>query len=380
MKKTLALFLITAATYLLLWPIPIDPQPWQADPNPGYQGPFAANEVLEDLQYVSVAPYHGPEDLAFAADGTAYVPAHEGAILRVRADLSGVDSLVETGGRPLGIEFGSDGMLYIADAFKGLMRVDVNSSDPDVELLSDQTENGSVIGYADDLDIAADGRVFFSDASTRFPAQANGGTFPASILDITEHQRSGRILMYDPKDANAASDSERGPHYRRSKILVDGLSFANGVALSADDSYLLIIETGEYQVKRYWLEGEKSGQLEVILSGLPGFPDNINRAPDGSFWMGVMSPRSTFLDQTDDKPLLRAMVQRLPTALRPSAQRHGMVLNIDGDGRVLRALHGPSGAYAHTTGAIPGPDGQLFITSLTEPRFGRLAAEQWNPQ
>jgi len=64
------------------------------------------------------------------------------------------------------------------------------------------------------------------------------------------------------------------------------------VAVSEDQQYLLINETGSYRVLRHWLAGPDAGETQVILDNLPGFPDNINNGLEGRFWIGLVAPRS----------------------------------------------------------------------------------------
>ena len=79
---------------------------------------------------------------------------------------------------------------------------------------------GIPIRFADDVAVAADGKVYFSDASTKFGAKESGGTCEASLLDLMEHGGHGRLIVYDPATGVA-------------NTLMDGLNFANGVARSA---------------------------------------------------------------------------------------------------------------------------------------------------
>ena len=39
---------------------------------------------------------------------------------------------------------------------------------------------------------------------------------------------------------------------------------------------------------RHWLKGEKEGKTETFIENLPGGPDNIHLAPDGSFWVALV--------------------------------------------------------------------------------------------
>lgn len=361
MKKSFALLVVLvliAAGYLLFWPVPINPVAWQAPENAGYKDAFEPNTRLQALKFIDLGSDNGPEDAAVGPAGALYAPTHSGKILKISLSTGQVTDFATPGGRVLGIEFAPDGTLFAADAYRGLLQIDGAGQ---VTVLADKTENGSPIRYANDLDVATDGTIYFSDASTKFGSEANGGTLPASILDLMEHGPHGRILKYDPATG-------------RTSVLLDGLHFANGVALAADESYLLIAETGTYSILKHWLTGTRAGTTETLLNNLPGFPDNINDNPNGTFWFGLVSPRSAPVDGISNNPFLRKIVMRLPAALRPKPQRYGFAVRIDGDGNVLENLQDPSGNYALVTGGLDMPDGEIVITSLTEPRLGYLVA------
>src|SRR5512144_557884 len=118
MKRALrivVLLLAAVAAYLAFWPVPIAPVAWQAPPLPGYSGPHAANERLSAVQVISVAPEIGPEHIDFGPEGKLYTGVLSGAVLRMNADGSGLETVANTGGRPLGFDFTPDGQLVIAD-------------------------------------------------------------------------------------------------------------------------------------------------------------------------------------------------------------------------------------------------------------------------
>lgn len=343
-----------AIAYLLAWPVPIQPVAWTPTIDPGYVGDFAANTKLANAQYIELPDgEYGPEDLAVGPDGHLYTAVHSGKILRLNVASKSFSVVAETGGRPLGIEFGPDGSLWIADAYLGLL---VMSADGSIEVIASQTDDGSPILYADDVDIAPDGKVYFSDASTRFGAKAIGGTLEASLIDLMEHSSNGRVLVYDPSAGTTT-------------IFAEGLTFANGVAVTASGDALLVNETGTYAVHSYSLLADNKGEKSTVRSGLPGFPDNINRMPDGSFWLGIVSPRSAAMDSLAQSPFMRKVVMRLPASARPGPQRYSFVVRVDEQGEVTGNLQDPTGFYASTTGATVLPDGRLAISSLTEPRI-----------
>ena len=341
--------------YLLFWPVPIEPVAWQAPKNAGYIGPFTPNMKLANLKPLSIGEHHGPEDIDGRIEGDRmmiYTSTQSGNIIRIDPITNTHSVFASTGGVALGLQFAPEGALggdlIIADAHKGLLRIDDAGK---VTVLTDKTDDGSPILYADELAIAADGRVFFSDASTKFGAKAAGSTLTGSLLELMEHGRTGRILMYNPKDKSTS-------------VVLDKLSFPNGVAMCPQDACILFNETGTYAVKRYWLTGLKSGKVETIVQNLPGFPDNLNKGQDGRYWIGLTSPRAEALDNLSGKPFLRKVVQRLPASMRPKAVNYGFVLAIDMDGKILAQYQDPAGQYPLTTGATEPGDGWLYIGSL----------------
>ncbi|MDH3533149.1 MAG: SMP-30/gluconolactonase/LRE family protein [Gammaproteobacteria bacterium] len=339
--------------YLLLWPVPIDPVAWDAPQDAGLLDPFGADDRLSRARAIELGAHAGPEDVTAGPGGDLYATSHDGTLLRIRRH-GDVEAFVELDGRPLGIEADADGSLVVANAFIGLQRI---TADASVTTLLDAV-GGRPLVYADDVAIAADGTIYFSEASTKFGAEQYGGTYAASLLDIMEHGAHGRVIEYRA-DAGTA------------RVIVDDLNFANGVAISADQNYLLIAETGSYRILKHWLRGPAAGKTEVLIDNLPGFPDNINNAVSGGFWVGLVAPRNALLDELADKPLLRKIVQRLPASLRPTAEPSAHVFAIDGNGDVLMNLRDPQARFAMLTGVFETGDA-LYLTSLFGHQLGVL--------
>jgi sugar lactone lactonase YvrE len=353
MLRISASLVVALLAYLLLWPVAIDPVSWQAPKNQGYIGDFAQNNTLAAVDIIELTDTHGPEGLAFL-DGNIYAATREGWILRYNEASGEISKLANTQGSPLGLAFDANNNLLIADAYKGLLSM---SLEGELTLLTNSID-GTAIEYADDLDITADGKIFFSDASTKFGAESNGGTYAASILDIAEHGGHGRLLVYDPADQSTT-------------LVMDNLNFANGVATAADSSFVLVNETGSYQINKYWLTGDKAGTAEVLIDNLPGFPDNIVRGRDGRFWVGLVSPRSAALDSVSSWPTLRKINVRLPKSMQLQAQAYSHVFAIDGEGNVITSLQDPAGRYHTNTGALE-TDDWLYISSLHADNLARI--------
>jgi len=350
--------LVLVTAYLFWWPVPVEPQSWNAPADAGLVGPFTANEVLRQAVAFDLGDHVAPEDVAEGPDGRIYAATADGSIIRLRPDGSDLEVFAETGGRPLGIEFDAEGNLYVANAYLGIQKI---STAGVVEIVVDSVD-GAHLDYPDDLAVADDGKIYFSDASSRFGARYSGGSYQASLLDILEHGGHGRVLEFDPVSGRAS-------------VIIDGLNFANGIAISDDQQYLLINETGHYRVWRHWLGGPRAGEREVIIDNLPGFPDNINNGQDGKFWIGLVAPRSKVLDDLSDQPMLRKIVQRLPAWARPQAVPSSHVIAISGDGRVLMSLQDSSAAVPALTGACETQDA-LWLSSLFSERLARLDRDQ----
>jgi sugar lactone lactonase YvrE len=357
LKKIFGFVLIIIAAivlYFVAWPVPIDPVAWEAPPNPGYTGPFTVNQRLKGVETFQIAGNHGPEDIALDTQGRIYAATHEGRIVRLDPDGTNAQNWVDTEGRPLGIDFDSQGNLIVADAMRGLLSVAPDASITELATTAD----GVPILYADDVDVAADGKIYFSDASIKFGAKEVGDTYEASLLDLMEHGGHGRLLVYDPATA-------------KTKTLLDGLNFANGVAVSHDQNAVLVNETGSYRVTRFWIAGPRKGEAETLIGPLPSFPDNISAGQDGRYWVALVSPRNPIIDKLSGKPFMRKVIQRMPAFLRPQAVAYGHIIAIDDTGKVIIDLQDPDGGYPINTSITETSD-YLYIGSLVTPVLGRL--------
>jgi sugar lactone lactonase YvrE len=363
MKKVaafLGLTVLAMAAYLAFWPVPITPVSWSAPVAAGYTGPYRANNKLGGLNIISLGQEEGPEHIVVAGDGKLYTTVSSGNILRMNPDGSAQEVFVNTGGRVLGFAFDAAGNLVAADAIKGLLSI---SPDRKITVLTDQVD-GDPIRYADAVVVASSGRIYLSDATTRFAPATWGGTFEASVLDILEQSATGRILEYDPAT-------------RHTRIVAKGLSFANGVALSHDEQTLFVNETGKYRVWKISVTAsnldltQPQASATVLLDNLPGYPDNLMRGLNGKIWLGFAKPRSSTVDRLADQPFMRKLTLRLPRAMWPIPPAYGHVMAFTEDGKVVEDLQDPGGAYPETTGVTETAD-RLYIQSLHAKGLGWL--------
>jgi sugar lactone lactonase YvrE len=306
---------------------------------------------------LEVVPVPGPgaEDVVVATDGpdagAVFTGTEDGSIFRVSHDGRRVDRVAHTRGRPLGIELDRDGRLLVCDARRGLLRVDPRTGG--VEPVLDSV-GGARMVFCNNAAVADDGTVWFSDSSTRFGIDRWKD-------DFVQATRTGRLLRLDPDG--------------RVSVVLDGLEFANGVALAADGSYVAVAETGGRDVVRHWLTGERAGQRDHLVTDLPGYPDNIARGSDGLVWVSIASPTDPVVERIKRGPVvLRRQVTRIPERAQPKPKRTVRVQAFDDAGRLVHDLdlpRTPDPGYHMVTG-VREHDGRVWLGSLHEPAIAVL--------
>lgn len=342
------LIIVVALAYFLFAPVPIAPAAWTPPAAPALTGQYAQNTRLTPVDRLSLGDGHRPEDVAIDADGKIYGGLEDGRIVVLQPDGTQPRVFADTHGRPLGLIFDRAGNLIVADAIKGLLSI---SKSGEVKLLADQAD-GVKFGCLNDLDISADGTIYFTEASNKFPMSQFGN-------DLLEHQPNGRLLALSP-------DSQRP------ETLLRGLYFANGVAVSPDQTFVLVAETGKYRVRRVWLKEPKIGQNDVFIDNLPGFPDGISSNGRDRFWLSLVTPRQAMFDRMLPHPFIRKIVARMPKFMQPAPQRYSFVLGLDQQGRVVENLqNGSSDCFAEIANAVE-HNGVLYFGSIGEDTLGRF--------
>jgi sugar lactone lactonase YvrE len=314
---------------------------------PPLDGPWAPADVRLDRAELLPLPEgaRGPEDVVIDPDGRVISGDEDGRLWWWPADAppgTRPRLLAETGGRPLGIEVDPhEGGLVVCDAYRGLLRVTPQGA------VHELTGTAPPVHLADNATVARDGTIYFTDSSDRFPLSH-------WKRDLLEHRPNGQVLAYDPRTG-------------RTDVVTRGLYFPNGVALTPDESALMLVETTTHRLLRV---GLPDGTVEV-LTDLPAYPDNVAAVGDGTYWIALPSPRVPVVERLLPHPRVRQLVALLPDALQPQPRRYGLVALVDGEGRVRRTLHGPAGAYWMITGVRQHGD-QLWMGSLIGTAVARV--------
>ena len=266
------------------------------------------------LEQIAVGNVNKPEAIAFDGDGLMYTANEDGRIIVFNRDGSNPQDYAQTGGRPLGLKFDLSGNLIVADAFQGLLSIDTAGQ---ITVLS--TGFGGIpFMLTDDLDIASDGTIYFSDA-----------TYLNNLNNISNDwgQPNGRLLSYNISTGVTS-------------LLLDSLYFANGVSISNDESFLLVNETAASRVLRYWLTGPNAGQSDVFtyINQNSWLPDNITCNDQSLFWVATI---------------------------------YGPVLGLDENGQIIYQLNFNSNLLNENTSAIQYND-TLYLGSLQDSIIGKI--------
>lgn len=311
-------------------------------------------------QIVTVGvPGPGAEDVLVATDGTVWTGTADGAIHALDPEGRSTRLVARTGGRPLGLEWLPDGRLLVCDAECGLLAV--STDDGSVEVLVREVE-GQRLRFTNNAAVGADGTIWFSDSSRHYGV----GEWKS---DLITHTRSGRLFR---RDVDGTVET-----------VLDGLAFANGVALSGDGSAVYVAETALRRVRRVGLtdgrpsSGHRTGgeggdaalsDSEVLVGDLPGYPDNISLGSDGLVWVTIASPPDPVLGllQTRAPQAVRGLALRLPEALKPAPQRTVRVQAYDDSGSLRHDLEADAEAWHMATG-VREHDGRVWLGSLVEP-------------
>ena len=165
---------------------------------------------------------------------------------------------------------------------------------------------GTPIRFANDLDIAVEGTIYFTDSSRKFSCNK-------TMLNFYEHRPNGSLLAYNPKT-------------QKTTPLLAGLYFSNGVAINPDQTF--------------WID---------LVQG----PESRRR-----------------IDWLLPQPFLRRVLLRIPRSLRPSFSPIGFVLGVNFNGEVVMDLRDPTGTtFAKITSVIE-HNNTLYFGTISEKAIG----------
>ncbi|KAK2631313.1 hypothetical protein EUGRSUZ_L03099 [Eucalyptus grandis] len=321
-----------------------------------------ARNCLHASMVVPVAGAHGPESLAFDLSGEGpYTGVADGRVLKWEGDERGKEcvrpfapELEHVCGRPLGLHFDKKtGDLYIADAYFGLMAVG-----PDGGLatpVANEAEGGP-FRFTNDLDIdKSEDLIYFTDSSTAFHRRQFMNAFLSG-------GKTGRLLKYNKSS-------------KELKVLMQGLAFPNGVALSKDSLFLLVAESAAGRILRLWLEGPNAGKLDIFAE-LPSYPDSIRRNSGGELWVALDGKKGPFLRFLLSESRIGNFALGLPVSLQRlhlmlvGGKAEATAVKLGKEGEILEVAQDKRGRPCSSSAKLKRGMIKLWIGSVTRPLIG----------
>lgn len=361
-KVSISFFILAAIAIAVLgcMSCSIRPVAWRPAPMPSFTGTTALNDRLAHAEKLSINGCFGPEDIIFDTAGNLYCGVHskaddfsDGQILRI-APNGKAAVFYNARSWVAGLHFDANGHLVALSHREGLIRIDPVGH---VTVLARTDAEGKPFLIPNGLDIASDGKIYFSNTSE---ISAYNVRYGRKV--ILEQRPIGGLYCYNPETGQVST-------------LIKGSFFANGVVLSQKEDFVLMTETSRYRVLKYWLKGDKAGQTEIFMENLPGFPNGISIRENGSFWLGFSTKRNESLDKIHPKKGMKKLVYALPNFLQPKAEKFGMVMNVSAEGKIIQTYFDPKGVTLPEAGAVKEHNGYLYLGGDVLPHIGKFKLE-----
>ena len=333
---------------------------------PPLDGAFSPNDRLDACLPIG-GPLLNADDVVEGDDGSLYVSAgHQ--VLRLTGDgyvKRGVFTQFDSNAGGLAVH--PDGRLLVCVAGRGLAAVDPAGRQTWLNQVADQP-----LRCLTSVAATPDGTIFASEGSSRYEPDN-------WCRDLMEKSHSGRLVVC-------------GPGLDGAKVLLQGLCYPHGLAISADRRHLWFTESWAHRISRAEIGGRTVAKPNPIIGNLPGYPARLGRAAADGFWLSLFAVRTHLIEfvlREDD--YRHEMIRTIPQAfwIAPSLaatghvlepmqsgsvkalgihkpwappRSYGLVARVDSDGEAQESLHSRvGGTYHGTTAACETAQGLVIV-------------------
>jgi sugar lactone lactonase YvrE len=220
------------------------------------------------------------------------------------------------------------------------------------ELRRGDAGNRRPLLVCDNLEASADGkRIYFSE-----PFDYSGASVDDAVDEAIALAPNGRLWRHDLETGST-------------RLIAEGFHFINGVlydphpGLPREES-VIVNQTSHFRLTRFYLRGPKAGTSEVVLDGITGMNDGMDRDANGRIWLALFAEGSSLLTWAHAHAWVKPLLMRLPAKLLLGRPRRTGVLVLSPDGRtaLYSALYeGP--LLTSIASAVPSPRG-VYLANL----------------
>lgn len=336
---------------------------------PPMDGALHPNDALNQFMVVSDS-LQKPDDIAIDEAGVLYVSAQNRVIRLAGEGNKDQTVFAEFEAQVGGLNFHSDGRLMVCVDGKGLVLINGEGTRTWIDKSEDRPIKCPTCATT-----GPDGRLYMTEGS--FNHEAKDWAY-----DLMEKVATGRLIRYD---------LERGT----SEVLLSGLSYPHGLAITRDGRSLLITESWKHRVLSYPFDDIRSATQELVIPNLPGYPARIVPSADGRcYWMSLFGMRTHLVEfvLTEDKfrkemikgiknpeywlapslssgrdflePLQGGAVKQLGI-IKPWAppRSYGLVIKLDEDLDPIKSFHSRPDGKRHGITGLREHHGELYVVS-----------------
>jgi hypothetical protein len=208
----------------------------------------------------------------------------------------------------------------------------------------------------DNLEVSEDGkRIYFSE-----PFDYSGASVDDALDEAIALSPNGRLWRYDLET-------------RTTRLIAEGFHFINGVLYDLHpgqprEESVLVTQTSLFRLTRLYLRGPKTGQDEVVLDGIIGLNDGMDRDSAGRIWLALFSNRTRLLTWVHEHAWIKPLLMRVPARLLMALPQKTGVLVVSPDGRtpLYSALY-EGDALASVASAVPSAAGVYLANEALGP-------------
>jgi hypothetical protein len=173
----------------------------------------------------------------------------------------------------------------------------------------------------DNLEVSEDGRrIYFSE-----PFDYSGASVDDALDEAIALAPNGRLWRYDLDSGST-------------RLIAEGFHFINGVLVDLHpeqprEASVLVTQTSQFRLTRFHLAGPQAGRADVVLDGLTGLDDGMDRDAEGRIWLAMFAERTRLLTWVHEHAWVKPIFMRIPTRLLMALPQRTGVVVVSPDGR-----------------------------------------------